>query len=79
MTYLIKAMTNNDIISFIGGEDGCSYMMDEKEAWTFDSPEEAINHLQENFEVTQQDTNKYQHAVSLLPTMFLIEITEFPQ
>ena len=79
MNYLIKSITNGDIISFIGGEDGCSYMLNENEAWTFDSPEKAINHLQENFEVTQKDTNKYQHAESLLPTLFLIEITEFHQ
>jgi hypothetical protein len=79
MSYIIKAITANDILSFIGGEDGCSYMIDEKEAWIFDSPEKAIVHLKKNFIVFQLATNKFKNKYGysskpLVPsTIFLIE------
>lgn len=68
MKYIIKAITNNEIISYLN--EDCDYC--HKVTTTFLSREDAINMLFENFEVSQLDKTTYRHTNAVLPTLFLI-------
>lgn len=76
MKYVIKVITNNEIISYLGGncDDYCH-----KVTKTFSSEEETANALLENFEVFQLDKTTYRHLNGVLPTLFLIEPLQHPE
>lgn len=70
--YVIKAITYNGIISYLGGSDGCNYLKDIGDAQVYSSKEEAARTVLENFEVTQLDNTTYRHTETILATIFLL-------